>query len=112
MSHLNSPTYPADRLRQLRESEALAALHILNVLPEQATFMRHKDRQVPAPDSPAFADAVLFVRELLMAVNPTTVLVPWRRNPHRDHRASWQVVAGALTGLPARPRVLEYPIWL
>ena len=112
MSHPNSATYPADRLRQLRESEALAALAILNVSPERVTFMRQKDTQVPTPDSPAFADAVAFIRNLLMTVNPATVLVPWRRDPHRDHRASWQLVNGALTGLPTRPRVLEYLIWL
>jgi len=112
MSHPNSPTYPADRLRQLRESEALEALHVLNVPPEQATFMRQKDRQVTTPDSPAFADAVAFIRKLLMALKPTTVLVPWRRDPHPDHRASWELLDGALAEIPARPRVLEYLIWL
>lgn len=112
LSHPNSPTYPADRLRQLRESEALAALHILNVPPQNATFMRQKDRQVATPDSPTFADAVAFVRELLVTINPTTVLVPWRRDPHPDHRASWQQLDAALQQLPTRPRVLEYLIWL
>ena len=111
-SHPHSPTYPADRLRPLREAEARAALRILNVPPEAATFMRLKDTQVPTPDSPAFADAVDFVRNLLLTVNPATVLVPWRRDPHRDHRASWQLLTGALRGLPNRPRVLEYLVWL
>lgn len=112
MSHPNSPAYPADRLRQLRESEALAALRILNVAPENVLFMRQKDRQVATPDSPAFADAVAFIRKLLVDTNPTTVLVPWRRDPHRDHRASWQQLNAAMQQLPTQPRILEYLIWL
>ena len=112
MSHPNSATYPADRLRQLRESEALAALCILNVPPEQATFMRQKDTQVATPDGLDFAEAVAFMLNVLINVNPTTVLVPWRRDPHRDHRASWQQLNAAVQQCPSRPRVLEYLIWL
>ena len=112
MSHPNSPSYPPERLRQLRESEALDALHILNVPAENAVFMRQPDTRVAAPDSPGFADAVGFVHTLLQTLKPTTVLVPWRRDPHRDHRASWQILTAALAKLPARPRVLEYLIWL
>lgn len=112
MSHPNSPTYPADRLRQLRESEAVDALQVLKVSPENAMFMRLPDRHVPTPNSPGFADAVDFIRKLLVALNPTTVLVPWRRDPHPDHRASWQLLRAAIDELPTRPRVLEYLIWL
>jgi LmbE family N-acetylglucosaminyl deacetylase len=112
MSHPNSPSYPAERLGPIREAEALAALHILTVPPEQATFMRQKDSQVATPDHPGFADAVAALQTLLDTVQPDTVLVPWRRDPHRDHRASWQQLAAALDQRPARPRVLEYLIWL
>ena len=112
MSHPNSPNYPADRLRQLRESEALEALLILDVPTENVVFMRQKDTQVAMPNSPVFANAVSFVDNLLRSVSPTTVLVPWRRDPHRDHRASWQLLSASLAKLPAQPRVLEYLIWL
>ena len=112
MSHPNSPGYPTERLRQLRESEALEALQRLGVPPENALFMRQKDTQVAAPDSAGFADAVAAVHNLLLTIKPTTVLVPWRRDPHRDHRAAWQQVSAALAKLPIPPRVLEYLIWL
>ena len=112
MSHPNSRSYPADRLRQLRESEALAALSILNVPPENVTFMRQKDTQVATPGSPGFADAVTFVHALLIRIRPAMILVPWRRDPHRDHRASWQLLMQAMDTYPVRPRVLEYLIWL
>ncbi|MFD2936621.1 PIG-L deacetylase family protein [Spirosoma flavum] len=112
MSHPNSPSYPADRLRQVRETEALEALRLLDVPAENALFMRQKDTQVFTPDSPEFAEAVDFVHALLMSVRPATVLVPWRRDPHRDHRASWHQLMAALAKLPTQPRVLEYLIWL
>ena len=111
-SHPSSLTYPADRLRQLRESEAFAALQMLDVAPENVTFMRQKDTQVATSDSAGFADAVAFVRAVINRVKPTTVLVPWRRDPHCDHRASWQILNGVLAQLSTRPRVLEYLIWL
>ena len=91
MSHPNSPSYPAERLRQVREAEALDALRLLDVPVENVFFMRQKDTQVATTDSPTFADAVAFVHTLLTDVKPATVLVPWRRDPHRDHRASWQI---------------------
>lgn len=112
MSHPNSPTYPAERLRSIRESEALEALQILGVPADQAVFMRQKDTQVPTPDSPDFEQAVDRIHELMTNLQPTTVLVPWRRDPHRDHRASWQLVQAARAKLTDKPRVLEYLIWL
>ncbi|MBC7923584.1 MAG: PIG-L family deacetylase, partial [Ferruginibacter sp.] len=51
-------------------------------------------------------------RQHLLAHPPDTVLVPWRRDPHGDHRATGQLVHRALAGFPSRPRVLEYPIWV
>ncbi|AKD56113.1 PIG-L deacetylase family protein [Spirosoma radiotolerans] len=112
MSHPNSPSYPAERLRQVRELEALNALCQLNVPADNAFFMRQKDTQVTTPDNAGFDRAVGFVHTLLTDLKPTTVLLPWRRDPHRDHRASWQVVNAALSLLSIRPRVLEYLIWL
>jgi LmbE family N-acetylglucosaminyl deacetylase len=112
LSHPNSPSYPADRLRDLREREALAALQILGVPEENATFMRQKDRQVLTPDQPGFADTVQYVTRLLEHQRPDTILVPWRRDPHPDHRASWQLLTEAVTRVPNPPRLLEYLIWL
>ncbi|MBC8154910.1 MAG: PIG-L family deacetylase [Bacteroidetes bacterium] len=111
-SHPHSPAYPASRLRDLREAEAREALLILGVSPEAATFMRLPDTQVPTPGDTAFAGAVDTVVDLIRAVNPQTVLVPWRRDPHRDHRATWHILHHAVGSLTTKPRVLEYPIWL
>lgn len=112
MSHPNSRSYPAERLRQLRETEALEALHTLNVPPDNAIFLRLKDRQVPTTDQPGFAEAAATMRDVLERLRPDTVLVPWRRDPHPDHRASWQLLNAAVAQAANPPRVLEYLIWL
>jgi LmbE family N-acetylglucosaminyl deacetylase len=111
-SHPNSKKYPAEALRQLRESEALEALRQLAIPTENAVFMRQPDTRVALSDSAEFAGAVGYLVENLTAIQPTTVLVPWRRDPHRDHRATWHLVQGALAQLPRPPQVIEYPIWL
>ena len=51
------------------------------------------------------------LRDFLIAQHTTTVLVPWRRDPHPDHRATSQLVQAALAALPSPPRRLEYVEW-
>ena len=111
-SHPNSTAYPADRLRDLRESEAREALRILMVDPGACTFLRYRDRQVPMIDTPEFGEATTLLTALLDRLKPTTLFMPWRRDPHPDHRASWQIGQAALQHSFHKPRVLEYPIWL
>lgn len=112
MSHPNSPTYPENRLRQVRELEALEALRILGVPARNVIFMRQKDTQVAVPGSINFANAVACIYDLLVIYRPSTVFVPWRRDPHRDHRASWYQLMAAIERLDQKPRILEYLIWL
>jgi len=50
---------------------------------------------------------------LIDQLNPETVLVPWERDPHRDHRATWQLLQAVRTqDRDTSFRVLEYLIWL
>ncbi|MVM28689.1 PIG-L family deacetylase [Spirosoma sp. HMF4905] len=112
MSHPNSKAYPVERLRDLRESEARAALHVLAVDPDDCTFLRYRDRQVPTNGASGFAEVATRMARLIDQVKPTTVFVPWRRDPHPDHRASWQIVQEALRQTTIKPRVFEYLIWL
>lgn len=112
MSHPNSASYPAERLRDLREAEAREALRILAINDAGCTFLRYKDRQVPTRDQPDFLEATTAVATLIDQVKPSTIFVPWRRDPHPDHRASWQITQEALRQTTIKPRVLEYLIWL
>ncbi len=111
-SHPHSRAYPPQRLRALRELEALAALAALGVQSSQATFLHLPDRQVPGAGTTGFADALARISSVVQDQLPATVVLPWERDPHPDHRASWQLVQAACQTLPQPPRILEYPIWL
>ena len=106
MSHPNSPSYPAPRLRALREAEMAAACHALGAT---LTALRHPDCDLPAPGDPQFAGAV---RDLARAIGPAdTLLVPWRRDPHCDHEATWRLARHAVGHLGRAVRWIEYPVW-
>lgn len=112
LSHPNSKKYPAEKLRQLRETEAIDALKALHIPAANASFMRLKDRSVPNPGNPDFDVAVNLLLQELKRIKPETVLVTWEKDPHLDHRASYQILNSAIKKLDQKPRILEYLIWI
>lgn len=111
LSHPRSIKYPPPRLRALRESETLEALATLNVSQNETTFLRLPDGSIPTLETPEAETAVAQCRAYLQRVKPETVFLPWRFDPHPDHRATWQLLNAALNELDYSPRTLEYPIW-
>ncbi len=112
MSHPGSVKFPADVLASLREREALAALALLNVSADCTFFMKLKDGDLPQSIDRRFKAAVKMVAERIQAILPDTIIVPWRRDTHPDHRSCWQMVIAALPELHHKMLVLEYPLWL
>jgi LmbE family N-acetylglucosaminyl deacetylase len=111
-SHPNSLAYPPDALRDLREHEALEATRILGIDARDVSFLRLPDTSVPHPRDHRFHDAVRQFREAANLETVDTLLVPWRRDPHSDHRATWHIVSAALQEPAHAIRVVEYPIWV
>jgi LmbE family N-acetylglucosaminyl deacetylase len=113
-SHPASRRFPPASLSAIREAEARAALTELGIPPDSAAFLRLPDRSVPRIGSAGFAHAVSACREHLWqnGFSPQTVMLPWRRDPHTDHRAVWEIMTAALSVSPAQPRIIEYPIWI
>ena len=111
LSHPRSRRYPAPALQALREQETLCAVAELGVKPEAVTFLRLKDGSVPLPEVTGFEAAVNRCCAYLAAFTPATIIMPWRRDPHPDHRASWGLISIAIAKLNLSPRLLEYPIW-
>lgn len=112
LSHPNSKKYPAEKLRRLRETEAVNALQILDVPAANASFMRLKDRSVPNQTDLNFDVVVQQMLVELNSIQPDTILVTWEKDPHPDHRASWQISTKAVSMLKKKPRVLQYLIWI
>ncbi|TGE07549.1 PIG-L deacetylase family protein [Hymenobacter fodinae] len=111
MSHPHSEKYPAPARQALREQELREALGLLGLSDQDLLTLGLPDGAVPGPDAPMGATAVSQLQNFLSATQPQTVVVPWRRDPHPDHRATSLLVQAALAGLPSPPRLLEYVVW-
>ncbi|NDV86712.1 PIG-L family deacetylase [Aurantimonas aggregata] len=111
-SHRRSAQWPRERLAAQRETEAQAALVALGLDPAAATFLRLQDAAMPPHGSPAWRAAAVAVANLVERFDPDLVLLPWRRDPHCDHRDSWRLVTEVLAQRSPRPATLEYAIWL
>ncbi len=121
-SHPNSRQFPASARRNLREGETLQAMQRLGC--EEAagavTFLGWPDGTLPdAPETVGFAQAQAAVAHCLKEFAIRTVLVPWRRDTHPDHRAAYQLVTAAVASAEtteepgAEPcRLIEYPLWI
>lgn len=110
-SHPRSLKYPAPRLQALREAETLEALSTLGVDQLDVTFLRLPDGSVPTAASPGIRGAVTRCRTCLATLQPETIFLPWRFDPHPDHRATWKLIRTALLYTDKSPRLIEYPIW-
>ena len=113
MSHPHSRDFSATARRELRYAEFRHALSVLGVDESDANvlYLGLPDSQVPTEGQPGFAEAATRLADFLREKQPATVLVPWRRDPHPDHRATSQLTAAALAQLPQPPRRLEYVVW-
>ena len=110
-SHPGSRAYDASARRALRDAEWVDALRCLGL--EDAT--RHRlgcpDGAVPVAAHPRSDPVMADLRALIDAVDPKLVLLPWRRDPHPDHRASHALVRAALRHRASVPRCIEYLVW-
>lgn len=106
-SHPGSTAFPPDRLAALRDAEVRHAVRILGH-GERTHALGLPDGATPAPGTPAFDAAAEALRRLLADLAPETVVVPWRRDPHPDHVATWQLAHAAR--VPSA-RWIEVPVW-
>ncbi len=108
-SHPRSRKYPAPVLQQLRQQETLHALATLGVDPAAVNFLQLPDGALSTLVTLEPPQAAC--RAYLKAIAPKTIFLPWRHDPHPDHRATWQLIHSAIAYLRITPRLIEYPIW-
>jgi LmbE family N-acetylglucosaminyl deacetylase len=110
MSHPHSQEFSPAARRELRYAELRHALAVLGVEENNVLYLGLPDSQVPS-EGPAFEEATARLADFIAWQQAATVLTPWRRDPHPDHRATSQLTAAALASLPQPPRRLEYVVW-
>lgn len=110
-SHPGSLAYPPPALGALRRHEMSCALRRLGLDNPAIAWLNLEDGNLPGAGHPDFAAACLTLEMVLTTFEPATLVAPWRRDPHADHRATWEI-ARAMQGWGRIRRLLEYPVWL
>ena len=112
-SHPRSRTHNAAQRRAVREAELVEALGILtDGHAPPVHFLRFPDTRVPRRGQHRFGTLVQAIDQLLRRYRPATVVSPWRRDPHGDHRATTEAVLAALAATNNGTDLLEYPVWV
>jgi LmbE family N-acetylglucosaminyl deacetylase len=111
-SHRHSRSWPRPRLAARRKAEATEALRRLGVGAETPLFLGLADAAMPSAQSADWQSAADRVVALVRTFEPDLALLPWRRDPHCDHRASWALARSAIGCAGCHPLMLEYAIWL
>ncbi|WP_099867230.1 PIG-L deacetylase family protein [Pararhizobium haloflavum] len=111
-SHPASKKYTPDLMADIRAAEAQEALRRLGAKNQPSSFLKLRDGRMPVPGQNEYADVVDFVSDLVSVSKFKTVIVPWRRDPHTDHRICWQIATDAVRRSGRQTTFLEYQIWL
>lgn len=98
---------PENELIVLRQQEAVAAAKTLGVAAENLVFLNFRDGELARESD----KAIIKVVQLLQQYQPQQVFVPYVRETHPDHLATYQVVVSALVRLRQNLEIYEYPIW-
>lgn len=106
-SHPTSPTYPRERLAATRLAEWRTGLAALGVPAERTRALRLPDGELRGYAGDITHGTFAAFRE----APPGTLLLPWARDPHPDHRAAWAPLLRAAHAFP-ETQVLAYTVWL
>jgi LmbE family N-acetylglucosaminyl deacetylase len=95
-----------------REAEALAALSHLVVPAADIAFWHYPDGGLTGLADAERAALHTRLIACLCDVGPAEIYVPHRRDSHRDHEATYRLVAVALAASGITATLYEYPVWL
>ncbi len=110
-SSAQQPKLKPEELVQIRKQEALSALTTLGVEASQVYFLDQPDgglsRLLPAAQQQALEQLV----QLLQQHAPQEIYVPYQKDGHPDHEATYAIVQAALTAAQLPSELLQYPVW-
>ncbi len=113
-SHPKAAGHNPGQRRRVREAEIREAVRRLGGQHTQIEFWRKPDTQLPHLPAARRRRCISQVAKTIRGGSYATVLTPWRRDPHGDHRAitEWVLAALPLLESTERPTLLEYCVWL
>ncbi len=107
-SHPNSGTYPAARLRKLREAESRMAARMLGLPESHVDFLGLVDTHAPQRGEAA-EQAARAIAAHAQACGAGVILTTWRHDPHCDHLSA--SILGARAAALTGAALFEYPVW-
>jgi len=109
-SHVDSPTWPAVRLAQVRQGEALAALAVLGLSEGDVYFMGWPDAAPLDPAGEGYAKSIAALSGWIDGFAPKSLWAPRAGEPHCDHEAATALADHIAQSRPGVRR-LQYLVW-
>jgi len=110
-----------EKIIAIREQEAIQALEILGVEPSEIHFLKKPDGTLPDLQPRQRQQTIEQLAELIKFYKPEEVYVPHRKDCHKDHEATYELVKEAIADDKTQivyaqagieVELLQYPIWL
>lgn len=107
-----SKSFPPTTLSKIRESEAVRACSELGVHISALRFLRAPDSKLSGLQGKDMDIIIQNIVEEFEKGDFSSIALPWRRDPHPDHRMVNAIGELAIKKLQANVTKFEYPIWL
>jgi N-acetylglucosamine malate deacetylase 1 len=101
-----------NKIVQIRKQEAVKALEILGVESSKIYFLEKPDGHLPNLNYEERQQTIEQVAELIKIYQPEEVYAPHRKDCHKDHEATFELVKVAIAQTGLVTELLQYPIWL
>jgi N-acetylglucosamine malate deacetylase 1 len=101
-----------DKIIEIRKQEAVKALEILGVEKSEIHFLEKQDGTLPDLEKEEREKTIEQIIELLIFYKSEEVYVPHRKDCHKDHEATYELVKEAITKAGLEVELLQYPIWM
>lgn len=111
-SHPNSKKFPREALEILRENEARKACKILGIPTANLVFLRQPDGALSHLNETEETKIISHLTAELNTFSADALFLPWRRDPHPDHLATYEFGMAAMLNYERKILIFEYPIWL
>lgn len=102
---------PTQTLIATRQQEALQALDVLGVPPDDVIFLGQVDGSLQALNDSCRQSLIIKLVHLLSGFQPEEVYVTYRQDGHPDHEMAYLLVREAIHQAGLQLDLLEYPVW-
>jgi LmbE family N-acetylglucosaminyl deacetylase len=111
-SHKGHPRITRQEIIKIRKQEALQALTILGVEPQDIHFLDRADGKLHRMTEVEQQQLIEEMAQLLRVFQPQEVYVTHSKDRSQDHETAYQLVKAAIAKAELKVDLWQYPIWL